>query len=145
MLDFERIEESGKKGGMLAATLNVGAEYVMPFYCGLTAGILSSTRFNGPYTYAEGRLYANLKPTDWFSFGVNYGVSNLGSSLGGVIGFHTSGFSMFVGADSFCMDWAKAGNGMLYPYKKLNIGLNFGLTFNIGKRHVRSLSPIVNI
>ena len=145
MLDFERIEESGKKGGMLAATLNVGAEYVMPFYCGLTAGILSSTRFNGPYTYAEGRLYANLKPTDWFSFGVNYGVSNLGSSLGGVIGFHTSGFSMFVGADSFCMDWAKAGNGMLYPYKKLNIGLNFGLTFNIGKRHVRSLSPLVNI
>lgn len=146
MLDFERTEKSGKKMSALAAVLNAAVEYEMPFYSALTAGFLSSTRFNGPYTYTEGRVFANLKPTKWFSFSLNYAISNLGSSMGGVIGFHTSGFSMFIGADSIPFAWANAGSGLLYPYRKANVGVNFGLSFNVGMRHERKwLRPLVTL
>lgn len=45
---FYRTAKDASKFKMLTMTLNFGAEYVMPFYKGLTAGFLSSTRFNGP-------------------------------------------------------------------------------------------------
>lgn len=70
----------------------------MPFYKGLTAGFLSSSRFNGPYTWSEGRFYANLKPCDWFSFATNYAISSYGSTMGAALGFHAAGFNMFLGA-----------------------------------------------
>lgn len=47
---FHRTAKDASKFKMLTMTLNFGAEYVMPFYKGLTAGFLSSTRFSGPYT-----------------------------------------------------------------------------------------------
>ena len=47
---FYRTAKDASKFKMLTMTLNFGAEYVMPFYKGLTAGFLSSSRFNGPYT-----------------------------------------------------------------------------------------------
>ena len=136
MLDFERTKFGASSISMLAATINLGVEYVMPFYTGLTAGLLSSTRVNGCYTSTEGRVFANLKPTDWFSFGLNYGLSTFGSTMGCAIGFHTRGFSCFFGTDSIAFNWAKATKeGLLYPYKKLNVGMNFGISFNLGMRH----------
>lgn len=55
---FYRTAKDASKFKMLTMTLNFGAEYVMPFYKGLTAGFLSSSRFNGPYTWSECRFYA---------------------------------------------------------------------------------------
>lgn len=130
------VSSDAVKARMLALTLNAGAEYTMPFYNGLTAGVLSSTRFNGPYTWAEGRLYANLKPCHWFSFGLNYAISSFGSTMGAALGFHTSGFNMFLGADSISFKYAKATSGGIpYPYGQLHLGLNFGISFNIGRPH----------
>ena len=82
---FYRTAKDVSKFKMLTMTLNFGAEYVMPFYKGLTAGFLSSTRFNGPYTWSEGRFYANLKPCDWFSFATNYAISSYGSTMGAAL------------------------------------------------------------
>ena len=53
---FYRTAKDASKFKMLSMTLNFGAEYVMPFYKGLTAGFLSSSRFNGPHTWSEGRF-----------------------------------------------------------------------------------------
>ena len=133
---FYRTAKDASKFKMLTMTLNFGAEYVMPFYKGLTAGFLSSSRFNGPYTWSEGRFYANLKPCDWFSFATNYAISSYGSTMGAALGFHASGFNMFLGADAIGFKYAKAtAQGLVYPYGQLHLGLNFGISFNVGRRH----------
>ena len=133
---FYRTAKDASKFKMLTMTLNFGAEYVMPFYKGLTTGFLSSSRFNGPYTWSEGRFYANLKPCDWFSFATNYAISSYGSTMGAALGFHAAGFNMFLGADAIGFKYAKAtAEGIPYPYGQLHLGLNFGISFNVGRRH----------
>lgn len=133
---FYRTAKDASKFKMLTMTLNFGAEYVMPFYKGLTAGFLNSSRFNGPYTWSEGRFYANLKPCDWFSFATNYAISSYGSTMGAALGFHAAGFNMFLGADAIGFKYAKASDkGLVYPYGQLHLGLNFGISFNVGRRH----------
>lgn len=135
MFDFRRTGTGETHGKMVAATVNAGAEYVMPFYKGLSAGILSSTYINGTYTWTEGRLSVNAEPVRWFSTGVSYAVSKFGSSVGAVIGFHTSGFNLFISTDHLLLKYAKLSSaGGIYPYGKLNTSVNFGLSFNIGKR-----------
>ena len=133
---FYRTAKDASKFKMLTMTLNFGAEYVMPFYKGLTAGFLSSSRFNGPYTWSECRFYANLKPCNWFSFATNYAISSCGSTMGAALGFHAAGFNMFLGADAIGFKYAKAtAEGIPYPYGQLHLGLNFGISFNVGRRH----------
>lgn len=133
---FYRTAKDASKFKMLTMTLNFGAEYVMPFYKGLTAGFLNSSRFNGPYTWSESRFYANLKPCDWFSFATNYAISSYGSTMGAALGFHAAGFNMFLGADAIGFKYAKASDkGLVYPYGQLHLGLNFGISFNVGRRH----------
>lgn len=123
---------------MLAMTMNLGAQYVMPFYDGMSVAALSTTRFDGSYRWTEGRFYLDLTPARWFSFGVNYGISSFGSSMGATIGFHTSGFSMFLGTDHIAWNYAKAadlnGTAINYPYGPARLGLNFSVSFNVGRR-----------
>jgi len=133
MFDFRRTEKDGSYSEMISATINAGVEYALPFYRNLTAGLLSSTYINSGFTWTEARLFANLKPVRWFSCGVNYAVSKFGSTMGAVIGFHTSGFSMFIGSDHLNLKLAKATGAILYPYEGLNTSVNFGISFNLGK------------
>lgn len=133
MFDFRRTGKDGTNGGMISATVNAGVEYSLPFYRNLTAGLLSSTYINGSYTWTETRLFANLKPVKWFSCAVNCAMSKFGSTVGAVVGFHTSGFSVFVGSDHLNFNLAKASGPLLYPYEKLNADINFGISFNLGK------------
>lgn len=133
---FHRTAADAVKGDMLAVTLHAGAEYVMPFYSGLTAGVLGTARINGSLSWAEGRFYANLKPCRWFSLGVNCSVSPFGPAMGAALGFHAAGFNMFIGADSISFKYANAtDSGIPYPYGRLNTGFNFGISFNVGRRH----------
>lgn len=135
MFDFRRTDQNATDGRMLSATVNAGIEYSMPFYRNLTAGLMGSTHINGTFSWSEARLFANLKPVKWFSCSANYGLSKFGSSFGAAIGFHTTGFSMFIGSDHLQFNWAKATeDGILYPYKRLNTSVNFGISFNLGRR-----------
>ena len=79
--------------------MNIGAEYVLPYYKNLKFGLLSSTHFNKPFTWSEARLSANVAPVRWFEASVNYAISSFGSSLGWVLNFHPNGFNFFIGTD----------------------------------------------
>lgn len=89
----------GKLNKALAATLVVGAEYALPMYDKLSFGLLSTTKFNGPYTWSEGRLSANVSPLSWLEGGVNVAVSTFGTSAGWILNFHPKVLSLFVGMD----------------------------------------------
>ena len=135
MLNFHK--ESSDKGNteMLSCTLNLGAEYEMPFYRKMSVGFLYSSRIAGPYSKNEGRFSLNLSPAKWFGFSASYGISNLGSSLGGIINFDLPGFGLFVGTDYAFWNVTPPidGLGIGVPYNNLRLNLNFGLTFNISR------------
>ncbi len=145
LYEFRRTSTGAKRSDMLACTLNAGVEYTMPFYDGLSVGLLSSTTFNGPYTKTSNRLYANLKPCKWFSMSVNGALSSFGGGYGFIIGLHPKGFNFFIGSDYFMAQYAKASeSGLTYPYGKIRMALNFGMSFSIGKIHdLRSTRPII--
>lgn len=131
-------KEASEKGraSMVNCTLNLGAEYEMPFYRNLSFGFLYTSRIAGLYSKNEGRFYANVNPTKWFGFSASYGISNYGSAAGAVINFDLPGFGLFIGTD--CAIWnvtppVDALGGISVPYGKLNLNATFGLVFNIGK------------
>ena len=125
---FHRQENGTKRTTSLAATLNIGAEYVFPFYDKLRFGFLSSTRINGQYSWSEGRLSANVAPIKWFDASVNYGVSSFGSSFGWLLNFHPRGFNFFIGMDHLM---GKV-NPQFIPVESANMNVSFGFNVTFG-------------
>lgn len=135
LLKFRKLADTKGNTDMLACTVNVGAEYEMPFYRRLSVGVLSSTRISGPYTFSEGRLSANVEPVDWFGLSTSYGISSFGSSWGAMVSFNFPGIGLFLGTDNIPTSVTKpiGKSGIGLPYRKTNFNLHFGLVFNVGK------------
>lgn len=114
----------------LAATLNIGASYKMPFYKGLSFGFLSSTRIAGALSTSEGRFYANIAPVNWFDASVNYAISSYGSSFGWMLNLHPKGFNLFLGSDSQLFKVSP----QFIPVSRVNTNICFGISFPVGKR-----------
>lgn len=131
MLKMERTADCVKRSGMLSATIHAGIEARMPFYERLTFGLLATQRIDGPYSWTEGRLSANLAPVNWFSIAASYAFSHFGSSLGGVVNIHLPGFNLYAGLDSL-LPLAEV-TPQFVPVNALNTNLTFGLTFAFGK------------
>ena len=123
--NLHRRSTGEKLSKALAATLVVGAEYALPMYDKLSFGLLSTSRFNGPYTWSEGRLSANVSPLSWLEGGVNVAVSTFGTSAGWILNFHPKVFSFFVGMD--CL--IGKVNPQFIPVNNANA--NFSCGFNI--------------
>ena len=124
---------------MHSATLNIGAEYKMPFYKKLSAGFLYSNRFAKAYSKYEGRFFVNIHPVQWFELSSNYGISNHGSMWGAALSFDFPGIGIFLGTDNIFWKVTPPleGIGISVPYGQANINVNFGLTFNLSKlRHL---------
>ncbi len=97
-----RVTSTGeKKLDMLSMTAHLGVELRMPFWQRLSVGALGSARFDGPYSWYEGRASANLALFRWFSFSGSYAYSTFGESYGAAFNFHPKGLNLFVGIDSF--------------------------------------------
>ena len=138
LIIFEKQDAVKSGASMLACTINLGAEYEMPFYRKLSAGFLYSSRISGLYSKHEGRFSANINPVKWFGFSASYGISNYGSSLGAVMNFDFPGFGLFIGTDSAILNVTPPIEdlGGVLPYGKLNFDVYFGISFNMGKYRV---------
>lgn len=124
-----------KAAKMLACRVNAGVEYEMPFYRKLSVGALYSGRYRGAYSFNEGRLALTVSPTNWFSFSGSYGLSNYGSAFGAALNLHSAAVSLYLATDALFWDvTAPVAMGIGLPYKNLNLGLNFGLVFNVSRR-----------
>lgn len=127
---FHRRSTGGSRTAMLGATLNLGAEYVLPVYRKLKFGFLSTTRINGKYSWSEGRLSANVAPVSWFEAGVNYGLSSFGSSFGWIINFHPAGFNFFIGMDHLMVKVTP----QYFPVHRANANFSIGFNVPFGKK-----------
>lgn len=125
--DLYQLNDKGNIGSRtvgLGATLNVGVDYALPVYRKLHFGFLSSTRFQGKYTWTEARLSANVAPVKCFSADVNLAAGTYGASMGWVLSFHHTGFNLFLGMDHMLGKLAKQG----VPLSS-NASVNFGMNF----------------
>lgn len=119
----------GSKTSKLSATLNAGIEAKMPFYDRLSFGLLASHRFNGAYSWTEGRLSANINPVDCIGIAASCGISNYGGSFGGIVNFVFPGFNFFLGVDSFLCKVSP----QFIPVEKLNTNLALGFNITFGR------------
>ncbi len=132
---FDNPEPVDKYTQKLACTALLGLEFRMPFYKRLSVGVLGTHRFEGPRSWTEGRLSANLAFLRWFSLSANYAVSTFGQSYGAALNLHPNGFNLFLGLDSFKPLLNMTSTYI--PIDEMNTNLKFGLTFPFGKYNGR--------
>lgn len=114
----------------LRTTLRVGAEYAV-LDNAISFGLLSTTRFVGYRTYAEGMAAVNFRPLSALHLTVNGSVSNMGSSVGAILNICAPGFNFFVGTDYFATQYSK----QFIPINHARANLSFGFNITFGKKH----------
>lgn len=114
----------------LRTTLRVGAEYAV-LDDAISFGLLSTTRFVGYRTYAEGMAAINFRPLSALHLTVNGSVSNMGSSVGAILNICAPGFNFFVGTDYFATQYSK----QFIPINHARANLSFGFNITFGKKH----------
>ena len=131
LLGLVQFEKStvGKGKSNLSATFHAGIEAKMPFYERLSFGLLGTHRFNGAYSWTEGRLAANVMPVDCIGLAASCAVSNFGGSFGGIVNFVFPGFNFFVGVDSFMLKVSP----QFIPVEKFNTNLALGFNITFGR------------
>ena len=121
----------GSKSTALAATLNIGAEYTMPFYRNLTAGFLYTSRFAGMYSFHQGMLAVNCRPLSWIEASLNTSVSSTGCCFGGMLSFYTKGFSFIIGSDRVLGKVSKE----FIPLNSMNANVALGISFPLSNNN----------
>lgn len=123
---FSVYDEGQKsKTTALAATFNLGAEYVMPFYKKLSVGFLLTDRFDGLYSWHQAMLSANVRPLSWLDCSLNTALSSTGFTCGGMMSLHAPHFNFYIGADHFIGQVSK----QYIPLNNMNSNLCLGITF----------------
>ncbi len=123
--------EHTSKARALGATLNIGAEYKMPFYDKLKAGFLSTTRIQGVYSWNEERLHLAVSPHNSFEVAGNVGVGTLGCTAGWIINIHPKGFNLYMG-----MDYVLGKLTKQYVPLRSNSNISVGINFPLGKSRI---------
>ncbi|MCM1336991.1 MAG: DUF5723 family protein [Candidatus Amulumruptor caecigallinarius] len=121
------LNDCGDAGGRttgLNATINLAAQYTLPYYRKLTFGLLNSTRIAGKFTTTDFRLSANVAPVKVFSAGANFAVGTYGCSFGWMLNAHPKYFNFFIAMDHTLGKLAKQGLP-LSSNGSINMGINF--------------------
>ena len=136
--NFKKTGHNKRINQMLACSSHLGLEFRMPFYERWTVGLLGTHRFDGQFSYTEGRLATGIAPLNWLSLTCNYGISEFGHSFGGMLNIHAKGFNFFLGCDSFVPLFHVTPQ--FIPIYNANTNLGFGILFSFGKNHGRYVS-----
>lgn len=129
LADFANLTDEGDRGGRttgIGATMVFGGEYTLPAYRKLKFGALSTTRFNGDFSWTEGRISANYAPLKWLNGGVNFAVSSFTTSLGWVLNIHPKGYNFFIGMDHIL---GKTSKEMIPLSSNASIALGMNITW----------------
>ena len=130
MTDFTNLENKGDQGSSshaLAATLKAGLQYPLPVYDKVSFGLLYNHRFDGKYSWSEGRLSANYTPTKWLDGGINVAFTSFCTTMGWILNLHPKGFNFFVG-----MDHIVGKTGKSYIPLGSNVSFNMGMNITWG-------------
>ena len=124
LYQLEEMPELNSRSRFIGATLNFGVNYELPVYRRLHFGLLNSTRIEGPYTWTQFRLSANIRPINFISLDVNGVMGTYGPGFGWLLNIHTKGFNLFVGQDYLVGKLSKQFIP-LNSNNAFNLGINF--------------------
>jgi len=119
------LKDMGDKGSVkrnLNTTINAGVEYKMPFYKGLSVGALYTKKM-GDYGWNKVRFSANLAPTKWFALTGSVATGTYGTSIGGALNLHPTGFNLFLAMDHMVTSVTKQ-NIPLSGNASISMGVN---------------------
>lgn len=114
----------------MTMTFNAGAEYRMPFYDRMTAGLLGMYRLDNIFNWWELRFSLNARPLDWLSLTVNLGPSKYGMSYGAAAAVTTGIFQFYLGTDAYVPEMTP----QFAPLTRLNHNIALGLAFPLTPR-----------
>ena len=129
--DFFTLENKGVRSvnDGIGAKLNIGAEYVMPFWRGLSVGVLYTNCFDGIYSYNQAMLALNLSPLSFMDFAFSGRVGTYGTGFGALVNIHFPGLSLFAGTDCFLGKVTP----QYIPIGKTNASVSLGVNIALGK------------
>lgn len=132
LADLFQIKEvnGGDVTDFLAATLNIGVEYKMPFYDRLSVGALFTHRFDRMYSCTTGSLMLNWSPLKFLDLVGSASMSTLGYDWSALLNIHCSGFNIFVAADMFAGKVSK----QYIPLHNMNASVMIGVNVPFGKK-----------
>lgn len=125
--ELYRLDNKGNIGQSfhgIGTTMNVGAEYQLPVYDKVRFGLLGTYRFQGNYSWGEGRLSANYAPLKWLELGVSGSMGTYGGSFGWMINVHPKHLNIFAGMDKCIGKLAKP----CIPLSS-NVQFSFGINY----------------
>lgn len=127
--DFINLQDKGDQGSKstsIGATVNIGAQYVLPVYRKVSFGLLGTMHTQSGYSWNEGRLSANYASMKWLDLGVNFAMGTFASSAGWILNIHPKGINFFVGMD--CL-MGKTSKEMIPLNSNAGISTGFNITF----------------
>ena len=111
-----------KYTNMLNFKVHAGAKYRMPFYDGLSVGVLGTYQKN----FREVRLGLDFTPIRFISLAASAGFNNFGTDFGAAMNIRFPGVNFFVGTDALYFKMNK-----FIPTEKVNTLLTAGLVIAI--------------
>ena len=91
------MQPKNARSKMINYNIHASAQYRMPFYDGLSLGLLGTFQ----QYFREGRFGVTFTPWKWLSLAASAAWNNYGGNLGAAINIRFPGVYMFVAADSF--------------------------------------------
>ena len=135
LLDFLNLEAHDGQSGKtrtIAATASLGAEYRLPMYNKLSAGLLLQRHFNGKnFSWNEVRLSANWTPLSWLDGGINLATNSFSTGFGWVLNIHPKAINFFVGMDHLI---SKVNDDMIPMSSNANIVLGLNVAWGGSKK-----------
>lgn len=124
LYQLDDMGDTGSRTRALAATMNAGVEYTLPYYNKLSFGLLNTTRLTKAWSWTDFRLSAQVRPVRPLSVAVNYGIGTFGSSFGWIVNLFTPGFNLYVGMDHTLGKLTKQFVP-INPNSQISLGINF--------------------
>lgn len=107
--DLLRFQETPEKRitAAIPMTLNVGAEYVVPFYEKMSIGLLHTQRINDLAEWHSTMLTARVRPVKEFEAALSTSVGTSHTCLGAAISLYCPGFSLILSSDQLLTKFSK--------------------------------------
>ena len=129
-LDYRVIK--GRRGlRMMPCNIAAGARYQMPFWSGMTVGMLNTCHIGRASSWFETRIGVTATPVRIVSVTANLGLGTMGPTWGTAVNLHLGPVNIIAGADSFLSPLGKL-KSTTFPINSFveNVHLGISFTFN---------------
>ena len=153
MLRWNEIPGAKPTFELMPFRVHLGAEFRMPFYDRLSAGLLYQGRFVDSYERHTGRFSVNWTPLDFLSMSTSATLTRFGQSMGFALNLHPNGVNLVLGCDYIplrVMDANKLfgttspSRWAVLPRDQVKLNFYFGLNLAFGRSRLDHAKNVIS-